>query len=268
MKIEDVRVGRKPLVRAKAAEVDALASELWITFTPGYREYVTRLGEGVLGSFVRIYSPWRIKTELAEWRRRISKYWFWEQGRKVLPKERAVECVIIGDTVDGDELVFHPARADRLFILPRHSERVFEVRGDMLSALEWMCRSGELTEAFDEMDFEAFDSGDEAEPREGTGGVADPDGESLDEIVELAKRWARRHRAKRLAIKEMKTEIPDDANAELLYEGIVIGGPGLEAGYGIGWKIRDGKSGRDEGIFRWHGNEDSSGAAFEPVKRR
>jgi hypothetical protein len=60
LKIKDVQVVGKPLVRATAADVDALASRLWITFPSGYREYVTRLGEGTLGgSFVRIYPPWR-----------------------------------------------------------------------------------------------------------------------------------------------------------------------------------------------------------------
>ena len=60
MKIEDVQVAGKPLVLATAADVDALASRLWIAVPSGYREYVTRVGEGVLGgSFVRIYPPWR-----------------------------------------------------------------------------------------------------------------------------------------------------------------------------------------------------------------
>lgn len=55
VKIEDVRVVGKPLVLATGGEADALASRLWVTFPSGYREYVTRLGEGAFGgSFVRI----------------------------------------------------------------------------------------------------------------------------------------------------------------------------------------------------------------------
>jgi hypothetical protein len=79
-----------------------------------YREYITGLGEGVLGSFIRIYPTWRIESELAEWRSRINKYWFWDAGKDLLPKERALEFVIIGDTVNGDEIVFHPFRRNRL----------------------------------------------------------------------------------------------------------------------------------------------------------
>src|SRR4051794_17604853 len=118
MKIDEVQIVGGPLVLAMPEDVDSLESRLWIEFPDGYREYVTRLGEGVLGgSLVRIYPPWRVEKELRTWRRRIAKYWFWDEGREVLPKDRAVECVIVGDTVNGDDLVFYPGRHDRLFVL-------------------------------------------------------------------------------------------------------------------------------------------------------
>jgi len=172
---EEIQIVGKPLVLATTAEVDALASRLWITLPSGYREYVTRLGEGTLGgSFVRIYPPWRIEKELAEWRRRINKYWFWDDGRELLLKERALECVIIGDTVNGDELTFHPSRPNRLFILPRDSGRIFDVGGDLLAAIEWVCTSGELVEPFDERNFEPYDSRAESEGAEAEGPALTP----------------------------------------------------------------------------------------------
>src|SRR5947209_9621257 len=149
MDLKTIRVVGGPLVLASAAEVADAESQLWITFPQGYRAYVTTLGEGVLGgSFVRVYPPWRILRELAEWRDRIRKYWFWDKGRKLLPKERALEAVIVGDTVNGDELVFHPGRPDRLFVLPRDSETIYEAGSDLLPAVEWICASGKLTERF------------------------------------------------------------------------------------------------------------------------
>ena len=192
MKIQDVRIATRPLVRAKTGEVDALAARLWLRFPDGYRDYVTRVGEGVLGgAFVRIYPPWKIERELSEWRRRINKYWFWDAGRKQLPKERALECVIVGDTTNGDELVFHPARPDRLFVLARDSETVFEAGDDLLSAIDWICSPGKLVEPFDERTFEPFDSRKEIDDRDAADKApADPDGESLDDIIALAKRWA------------------------------------------------------------------------------
>ena len=230
MKIDDVRIVREPLVLATQANVEELESRLWVTFPEGYRDYVTRLGEGVLSSFIRIYPPWRIENELAEWRRRINKYWFWDEGRDVLPKERALECVIIGDTVNGDEVVFHPNRRNRLFVLPRDSEQVHDAGEDLLAAVAWMGSSGELIEPFSAWDFEPLDSrlkADVAEP--GPGKLADPDGESLDDLVELGKRWAARHSVRKLADHDLKKQVNDlekqfgkKRSSSFLYEAMVL----------------------------------------------
>ncbi|QOV88382.1 SMI1/KNR4 family protein [Humisphaera borealis] len=268
MKIEDVQVAEKPLVLATAADLDTLASRLWITFPSGYREYVMRLGEGVLGgSFVRIYPPWRIEKELPEWRRRINKYWFWAEGRELLPKERALECVLIGDTVNGDELVFHPSRPNRLLVLPRESEQIFDAGGDLLDAIEWMCTSGELVERFDERKFEPFDSRVDSADRASEVAAADPEGESLDDLVELAERWTKRHAVKETARKQLRQQTPKGGKAELIYEGILIDGSSkLDVGYGVAWRINDKETGKLLGVFRWRKGDGHQGSAYEPAK--
>lgn len=268
MKIDDVQVVEKPLVLAMPADVDALASRLWIAFPSGYREYVTRLGEGVLGgSFVRIYPPWRIEKELAEWRRRINKYWFWDQGRELLPKERALECMLIGDTVNGDELVFHPSRPNKLFVLPRDGEQIFDAGDDVLSAVEWMCASGELVEPFDERKFEPFDSRVESTDQESRTASTDPEGESLDDLLELAGRWAKRHAVKETGRKELRQQTPKGGKTELAYEGILIDGPSkLDVGYGVAWRVVDKETGKLLGTFRWGKGDGHQGSSYEPAK--
>jgi hypothetical protein len=194
--LTDIKVVGKPLVRAKASDVDRLEAQYWIRFPKGYRDYVTRLGEGVLGgTFVRIYPPWRIASELSEWRERIRRYWFWDRGKKLLPKDRALECIIVGDTMEGDELVFHPSKPGALFVLPRHSEKIFDAGADLLAAVDWMCSSGKLTTAFKERNFEPFDSRKEKRSAGagGDAGVPDPPGESFGDILAAAQRWAKRH---------------------------------------------------------------------------
>jgi hypothetical protein len=159
---DNVTIVGGPLFLSSPAEVDAAEAQLGIRFPTGYREYVTRFGEGVLGGiYVRVYPPRRILSgvnNLAEWRQRIGEYWFWDDGADVLTKAQALESVIIGDTCDGDELIVHPSNPERLYVLPRHSEGI-HVAGDGLpAAIEWLCSSGELTEAFAERNFEPFDS--------------------------------------------------------------------------------------------------------------
>lgn len=164
---ENVTIVGGPLVLQSPAEVDAAEVQLGIRFPTGYREYVTRLGEGVLGgAYVRIYPPRRIMSgnnNVAEWRQRIDEYWHWDDGQDVLTKEQVVGSVIIGDTVDGDELIVRPDNPERIYVLPRDSEAILIAGDGLPAAIEWLCSSGELAEAFAERNFEPFDSRQEPE---------------------------------------------------------------------------------------------------------
>ncbi|MGL4420138.1 MAG: SMI1/KNR4 family protein [Gemmataceae bacterium] len=157
-----VKVEGGPLVLSSQAEVDAAEAQLGIRFPAGYREYVTRFGEGVLGgSYIRIYPPRRILTgqnNLTEWRDRLRQFWFWDEGAAVLTQKQVMESVILGDTLDGDELIVHPAHPERIYVLPRDSGNILVAGEGLPAAIEWLCSSGELTEAFSEREFEPFDS--------------------------------------------------------------------------------------------------------------
>lgn len=159
---ENLRVVGGPLVLSTDGEVDRAEAHCGIRFPSGYREFVTRFGEGLLGgSYIRIYPPRRIlggENNLFEWRKRIDEYWFWDAGHDVLTKAQALESVIIGDTLDGDEMVVHPRDTERIYVLPRNSESIFVAGPGLAAAIEWLCSSGTLTEAFADRDFEPFDS--------------------------------------------------------------------------------------------------------------
>lgn len=155
---DQVVVIGEPLQRSTSDEVRAAEESLKIKFPEGYEEYVTRFGKGIFGgTYIRIYLPTRIlsgENNNDEWRERIGEYWFWDEGRDVLSKAAAIECVIIGDTWDGDELIVHPSDPEKIYILPRHSEMIYVAGHGLPEAIEWLCSSGVLTEAFDERNFE------------------------------------------------------------------------------------------------------------------
>jgi hypothetical protein len=156
---DNVTIAEGPLVLSSPAEVDAMEARLGIRFPAGYREYVTRFGEGVLGGvYIRIYPPRRIGAELARWRQRIDQYWFWDKGRAVLTKEQALQSVIIGDTLDGDELIVHADAPERVYVLPRYYGDIHVAGEGLPAAIEWLCSAGVLTEPFAERVFEPFDS--------------------------------------------------------------------------------------------------------------
>jgi len=56
MKLKDIKVVGAPLALASTAEVSEMEAALDTPFPPGYREFMTTLGDGVLGaSSVRVY---------------------------------------------------------------------------------------------------------------------------------------------------------------------------------------------------------------------
>jgi hypothetical protein len=263
--VDEVRIIKQPLVVARPVDVDAFADRMWITLPDGYRDFVTRLGEGMFSGYIRIYPPWRIENELASWRQRIKDYWFWAEGAPLLPQARAAECIVIGDTIDGDELVFHPARPQRLFLLPRHSQTVLEVGTDLLSAIEWICTSGKVVQPFVERDFTPFDSRDQVDDLERRSEPADPKGGSLEEILELGRRWSTRHGFRAVAEGELQAHVRFGNRAEFMHESFVIDRGGFhQLGYVVSWRVVHALSGDEVGVFTWNWLSGSYGSRFEP----
>jgi hypothetical protein len=153
----------KPTAPSKGVaedEVNAAESTLGCTFPTGYRGFITRYGRGVLGNLVRIYTPADILSghnNLKEWRARIDEFWFWDSSAELLPKALALECVMLGDTVGGDELIFHPSEPDRLYVLPHDFDDAYLVSSTGFdAAIDWFFTAGVLDEPFEDDSFEPY----------------------------------------------------------------------------------------------------------------
>lgn len=143
-----------------ADEEDILACEktLNVAFDEDYKEYVLQYGSGILGgTYVRIFLPETIILTLEEWKKRITEYWFWDEGKEVLTKEEVLKSVRVGDTFDGDEII---VLNNQYYILPRYSEMIYKAGNTLEETISWLCSSGILTEAFSEREFEPFDPAD------------------------------------------------------------------------------------------------------------
>lgn len=132
------------LKTASADEVDASASRLGVTFPAGYRKYVTELGEGTLSGYMRLWLPAKLEAEQAELRRMFGSNFFWDEDGPITSKV-VPELVFLGDTIEGDFLVFHPSRPDDLFVLPRHQDQIHAVGPGLDAAIDWLCESDILT---------------------------------------------------------------------------------------------------------------------------
>ncbi len=156
MNLDKVYLVTSRLSRSTATEVAQVEKQLNINFPPDYTEFVTQLGEGTYAGFVRVYPPNKILSEYRAFQERWDEYFFWDEGDKVLPKAKVLECIIVGDTLQGDELIIHPLEPNRLLVLPRESEEIFEVGTNLESALAWLCESGVLTERITTTYFESW----------------------------------------------------------------------------------------------------------------
>jgi hypothetical protein len=142
------------------AAISDAETRLGVRFPDGYRDFIARFGEGLLAGYVRVYPPYQLldgDNSIAEWRKRIDEYWFWEEGEAILPKHKALECHIIADTVDGDELVAHPDEPNLLYVLPRYEGAIYVAGSGLLPAIEWLLTSGALTDPIEDRSFEPFD---------------------------------------------------------------------------------------------------------------
>ena len=122
MNIDDVEIIGGPPVLATQADVDALEAKLWIRFPVGYREYVTRLGEGVLGgTMVRIYPPWRIEKDLSRWRAHQEILVLGSRQGSCCPRSEPWNVSSLATRSTAMSSSFTRGRPDCLFILPHES---------------------------------------------------------------------------------------------------------------------------------------------------
>ncbi len=160
MQLDDFQIDGDRLYYNDSRDVDEAERQLGERLPAGYRDFIARFGEGLLAGYIRVYSPHQILSgdnNLKEWRKRIDAYWFWDEGKDVLSKERALESVLVADTMEGDELVAHPSEPDRLYVLPREEEAIHVAGDGLLSAIEWLLTSGILTEPIEDRNFTPFD---------------------------------------------------------------------------------------------------------------
>lgn len=146
MDLDDILLISRQLRPVQPGAVAAAEATLGCRFPAGYAAYVERFGEGDLGDLVRVYPPDKVLTDREEWRERITEYWFWETAAAGVTPELIRECVLVADSLNGDEFCFHPADPDTLFALPRDFDEVYRLAPGLMSALDWALRAGVLVD--------------------------------------------------------------------------------------------------------------------------
>lgn len=146
MQLDDIYLVTERLVRSTDVEVSAAEASLGARFPPGFRAWMTTLGAGILSDLVRVYGLPRLLELAVETRARWREYYFWDEGRDVLPRQAVIESILVADTLNGDEVIFHPSTPEALYLLPRHQDRIYRLGARFEDALEWLCTSGVVSQ--------------------------------------------------------------------------------------------------------------------------
>lgn len=147
------------------SEVDAVEAALGLQLPPGYRELVTTLGSGVINDFVRVGSREQNAEHQALFQDMIRTTWSYEESDDEYTQDRALESAMIAASLDGDMVAFHPV-SRRLYVLPRHYERIYSVGTHMRDVVAWLLESGTLLPPTRFRYFESF-----VGPREAANGA-------------------------------------------------------------------------------------------------
>jgi hypothetical protein len=145
MSFRDAYLVSENLATVTLHEIEQVEQQMNLSFPCGYAEYMTTLGVGTYCGYVRVYPPAKILHESHEIQERWNTYYFWDAGWEVLEKEQVVESIPLADTGNGDELIFHPSRKDKLYVLPHSDEVIYNVGPDLDTALIWLCEAGITT---------------------------------------------------------------------------------------------------------------------------
>lgn len=152
--IPNINTNSVELFLPTTEDINNCEQQLGFTFEEDYNTFMRQYGTGILGgTYIRIYSPTRITKGQSEWLERVTQYYFWEDGEDILTKEQVLESICIGDTLDGDEIIFYQ---NQYYVLPRYEENIYTLGETLNDAIEWLCTAGILTEAFVEREFEPF----------------------------------------------------------------------------------------------------------------
>jgi hypothetical protein len=142
---EDIYVVTGRLAPATADQVAAAEAVVGTRLPPGYAEFVTRFGDGAVSNWVRVYPPDRVAEEHPGHRGRREEYYFWDEGADVPTREQVAASVLLADTLNGDEVIYHPAEPRGLFALPQDDETIHPIGRTLAEAIDWLCTSGTLT---------------------------------------------------------------------------------------------------------------------------
>ena len=109
----------------------------------GYAAFLRKYGKGTYCDFMHIFGPSYCLSETEANRKLYREHNFWDDESDVLTQLERAESLTLGMSMDGDVMVAHPKRSDRLFIVPRHDSLMFWTPASLAEPMHWMSLRGD-----------------------------------------------------------------------------------------------------------------------------
>jgi hypothetical protein len=154
MNWDDVYLVTDKLDLISDSSIDELEKRLGVTMPHGYREFMTRLGEGYYCGYVYVVPPDSVESYADKWRSLDNKRFPWQED--ILTPEQVNQSIEIASTLDGDSFAFIPNEPTKIYILPRQNNKIYLAGSNLEAALDWLFTSDVLVSATD--DFRYFES--------------------------------------------------------------------------------------------------------------
>ena len=107
------------------AAIVTLERKLDLVLPKGYHHFMTTLGIGTYCDQIFVFPPDAIEKHTAVFRKNLCEHFFWDPGLDVLPRTQIEQSLHIAISLDGDQLIYHPASEHGVYVLPRHDDTIY-----------------------------------------------------------------------------------------------------------------------------------------------
>lgn len=151
---EDVYLVDDELSLASHEAVTSLEDRLGFALPAGYREFVTRFGNGAYCNQLYVLMPEEVEECTRNLERSLSEFFFWDKATHILSRSQVAKSIQLGHSLDGDEVIFNPDTEYGLYVLPSHDDTIYWMPQLFRDPLDWRAEWGNPLSGFEFRYFE------------------------------------------------------------------------------------------------------------------
>lgn len=131
----NITIEEPPAVLSSEEEIQAFEARMQIVLPADHREFLKTFGEGVIFNHFRVFGPDKIMAEAKVFQLRWQRYFLWGTPNSALKVDQMGNCIIIGDSFNGDELVVSRDYPGEVFYFPQDKHQILRLGPSLENAL-------------------------------------------------------------------------------------------------------------------------------------